>query len=127
MTQPPKRPVELFELAFLAPVPFGNDVLVMRFMRRREVFLEMNGPLWVVIDRTTRVLYGDENVWTLAAQSPSFVDDPVKALTIDWRAERVVVGKSAGALVFTRGEGESLIRTRLIVAPSGSEMPGPLR
>jgi len=125
MSEPPRRPVETFELSFLAPVPFGNEVLAMRFVRRREVFLAFNGPLWVIVDRSARVLYGDENVWEIASQSPSFVDDPVAALKVDWRPERVVVGKSAGALVFTRGTAEALVRTRLLVAPSGSEPPSP--
>lgn len=125
MTQPPKRPVELFELSFLAPVPFGHEMVVMRFVRRQEIFLDFNGPLWVVVDRTARVLYGDEHVWQVASQSPSFIDDPVAALKVEWRPERVVVGKGAGALVFTKDGGESLVRTRLLVASSGSDPPSP--
>lgn len=102
--------IESFELPFLAPVPFGHDVLVV--FARTELSLAR-----LVLDETTHVLYCEPRLWGALGTNLRATVDPIGALAgWKWTIERTLRGRSAGAMIAPGEQGVAEIaRTRLFV------------
>lgn len=117
----------LVEVAFVAPVPAGHEVIVLH--------LELEGAGWldtseaeVIVDATAGTVYADVAYFTvmkrrgLPAGPPAH--DPVAILGPGWRPKRSMRGRAVGALVSTKDGGEANhAYTLLHVVPLAAE-PG---
>ena len=106
---------------FAAPVPAGNEVLVISLEREDAGFFDV-AVAEVVIDLTARVTYADYAYWAILQErgwpSAPVTEDPVAALGPSWKRKRSLHGRVAGALLSTRDGGEqNHARTLLHVLP----------
>lgn len=105
------------ELAFLAPIPRGHEVLLVTFT------LEGKSPK-LVLDRTASSLYCPEELWGPLHQDPvNAVTDPVAVITRwAWTVQSATEGVCAGALLSTkhRGGDRHDVRTMLLIEPAGA-------
>jgi hypothetical protein len=111
-------PIELHEVFFLAPVPYGNEVAVLT-LRRSDT------QITLVLDQTAHVRYCNEAIWGPIGASPLATTDPAAVLQRwGWVLIRATTGRSAGALVSTTDVGEANhVQTRLFVGPASAAGP----
>jgi hypothetical protein len=107
----------VIDLPFAAPIPKGNEVLVVTF--------ELDGKSPTLVhDKTTGVAYFPDDLSGPLMRAPELaIDDPVGAITrFAWTVKNTLAGVSVGALVSIRtgqrGHEES---TRLLVEPASSQ------
>lgn len=101
------------ELPFLAPIPRGHEVLIVKFS------LAGKSPS-LVLDRTASSLYCPEALWAPLHQDPALaVTDPVALVTrFAWVVKSAVEGLCAGALVATTaGHDRYDVKTILLLEP----------
>lgn len=118
--------VTVIDLAFLAPVPAGHEVVVLRLGRAEAGFFDASDAE-CVLDRATRMVYADRAYLNALSQSPTRhalpADAPIDALGPGWSAKRSFVGQVVCTVLATAdGTSNSAARTRLYVrsAPSGT-------
>lgn len=108
-------------LAFAAPVPAGNEVVLLTIERKEAGFFDTS-EVEVVVDVTARVVYADYSYWSVLQTrgwpASPVTDDPVGALGAGWSPKRAFRGRVAGALLSTRDGGDrNHIATVLHVLP----------
>lgn len=114
----------VFDLPFLAPIPAGNEVVVLVLDNPSAGFLE-SGTAELVIDVPTRTIYADRAyMFALKATAPKAhpADDPRPSAA--WRVKKTWRGISRGAVMSTRDGGDtneasSLLWVARVDAPQG--------
>lgn len=106
---------------FAAPIPAGNEALVLTVERADARFFDTS-EAELVVDLTSRIVYADSAYWTtLEARGwPSMpvTDDPIGALGPGWQVKRSFQGRIAGAILTTRdSSARNHVRTLLHVLP----------
>ena len=106
----------LHELPFLAPIPRGHEVLVIKLT------LGDKSPS-VVLDRTAANLYCTDELWGPLHQDPGLaVIDPIAvAKRWNWAVKSVTEGVCAGAMISSKSRGDSYeAKTLLLFEPPGT-------
>jgi hypothetical protein len=116
-----RESVTVVELEFAAPIPAGNQALVLTLVREKAGFFDVS-EVELVVDRTARTVYADYPYWTVAASAgwrdTPVADDPVGFLGEGWSAKRALEGRVAGALLSTKDTGDTNhVRTLLHLLP----------
>jgi len=110
--------VTVIDLPYLAPVPAGHDVAVLKIARADAGFFE-SGEVECVVDRATRIVYADRAYLNALAQSPVPAypaDAPADALGPGWSVQRSFMGQVVCAVLSTAdATSNSAARTRLYV------------
>lgn len=111
--------VTVIDLAYLAPVPAGHEVVVLQLDQADAGFFD-EGMAECVIDRATGVVYADRVYLKALARGPASnalpADAPADALGPGWRVTRSFAGQVVCAAVGTAdGSSTSSSRTRLYV------------
>jgi hypothetical protein len=105
------------DLPFSAPVPKGNEVLVVTF--------ELDGKSPVLVhDKTAALVYFPDDLSGPLMRAPELaIDDPVGAITrFPWVVKSAIAGISLGALVSMRlGLRGQEPTTRLVVEPASTQ------
>ncbi len=113
------------QVGFVAPVPAGHEVVVMKLELEGAGWLDISEAV-VVVDLTTGLVYADIGYWTamkahgIPDESPA--DDPARALGPAWRTKASIRGRSTGAVVSTKDSGDTNHAcTMLFVVPPAAE------
>ncbi|MBX3250976.1 MAG: hypothetical protein KF901_27615 [Myxococcales bacterium] len=106
-------PYEIIEFPFLAPVPRGHEVFFAILTQSAE-------RASLVLDRTARLIYTLEALFTTVGTQPAIFSDPIPTLEAQgWTVERAQAGVSHGAIVLSHDR-RNRARTRLFVGPAPS-------
>ena len=116
-----REDVTVVVVEFAAPVPAGNEVLVISLEKSDSGFFDVSSAE-IVVDLSARVAYADYAYWSVLAErgwpSAPVADDPVAPLGDAWKRKRSLHGRVAGALLSSRDGGDqNHIRTLLHVLP----------
>lgn len=111
----------LVTIDFAAPIPAGNETLLVTIERKDAGFFDAS-EVEVAVDLTARVVYADYAYWSVLQERgwppAPFGEDPVGVLGPGWVPKRALRGRVAGALVSTRdGSDRTHVRTLLHVVP----------
>ncbi len=112
--------IEAHDIAFVAPIPAGNQVLIAR-VRRSE------GESWtptLVLDVSSKALYRNDTLYGPLSNDVLSTTDPLAVLTRwSWKVVKVSEGRVVGCIVSTTGTGDSNTATRLFVETTGAAAP----
>lgn len=116
--------VTVVEVAFVAPVQAGHEVLVLELAREGAGWLD-TAAADAVVDVTASAVYADDGYASVLKETgPTAMppaQDPAGALGPTWRVKKTVRGRVQGVVVTTRHGGESNhALTLLWIAPLGS-------
>lgn len=111
--------VTVIDLAYLAPVPAGHEVIVLNLGRADAGFFDAD-KAECVIDRTAGVLYADRSYLGALVANPNAqalpADAPADVLGPGWSVQRSFAGQVACTVMATTDAMKSnYARTRLYV------------